>query len=638
MESETPTIVRSDAQFPDTRKAAAAIRFGTILPAWAWSCLFCASLLVLLLRLWRADLHVPLLYGGDALLFLSMAKGMIEGHWIWFNPHLGLPFGFDLRDLPIFITLDGAVMKGLTFLSHSPGRIVNLTWLLGTVLASGSMTWCLKRFSINSGVAICGGVIYALQPYGFYCGIQHLHSMFYLVPFIATGAIELVSGRMLRNKTGALPLTGALRLRELVRSVPAYLWLACIGIGISYVYTAFFSCFLLFIGGLLALAIRRRFHEFAVALLMVVLICGVQLVNLSPALYYQAVNGKNFAMDFKTPAEEEAYGLEIQHLLTPIPHNPFPALRHVEETMAKSGFEQPVENTYAKLGLIGSAGFLFLVAFILVVPITRSGGLERNDHLLGASAALMLPCLLLGTIGGFGAFFNVFVMPDIRCYNRIVPFIEYFCVAAVALILVRVEGWWFRRRWPKNLFAVILASITIFAGTDQAMVFDYVQYGPRQETFYRDGAFVKKIEATLPDGGAVFELPYTPFPLDTATVGKVGYYEQAKPYLHSKKLGWSWGVMQGRAGDEWVRRVVALSVPNMLHELVHAGFSGLWLDQFGYINGDSPQGQISQVLETAAMRDSTGRFLFYDLRPFAAKVTREESKMSPAELLALHPV
>ncbi|MBV9502535.1 MAG: hypothetical protein JO138_24455, partial [Acidobacteriaceae bacterium] len=568
------------------------------------------------------------------MLFASMAKGMIEGHWIWFNPHLGMPFGFDIRDLPIFITLDGAAMKGLTFVSHSPGRIINLLWLLGTVLASGSMTWCLKRFSITSGVAICGGVIYALQPFGFYRSVQHLHSLFYLVPFIATGAIELVSGRMLRNKTGALPASGGLRFRELVRSVPVYLCLTCIGIGLSYVYTAFFSCFLLFIAGVLALAIRRRFREFALAALMIALICGVQLVNLSPALYYQAVNGKNFAMDFKSPAEQEFFGLEIQHLLTPIPHNPFPALRHVQETMAKAGFQQPIENTYSKLGLVGSAGFLFLIGFILVVCLGRPVGLQRNDYLLGASAALMLACLLFATVGGFAAFFNTFVAPDIRCYNRIAPYIDYFCVVAVALMLARVEGWWFRRRWPKSLFAVILASITIFAGADQAMVFDYVHYQPRQEAFYRDGAFVKRIEATLPNGAAVFELPYTPFPLSPPYI----YYEQAKPYLHSKKLRWSWGAMQGRAADEWVKRAVALSVPNMLHELVHAGFSGLWIDELGYIHGDSPERQISAVLETAAIGDGTGRYLFYDLRSFAARVAREESKMSPAELLALHPV
>jgi phosphoglycerol transferase len=305
--------------------------------------------------------------------------------------------------------------------------------------------------------------------------------------------------------------------------------------------------------------------------------------------------------------------------------------------MATAGFQKPLENTYSKLGLTGSLGFLFLVGFILTVLVGRPFRVERNDSLLGACAALMLACLLLATIGGFGAFFNVFVAPDIRCYNRIVPFIEYFCVTAVVFVLALTNGWWSRRRWPDSVFVLMLASLTIFAGADQAMVSEYLKYEGRQQMFSDDAVFVREIEATLPEGSAVFELPYTPFPLESFP-GKMAYYDQAKPYLHSNNLRWSWGAMEGRAGDTWVKRVAMLSVPNMLHKLVHAGFSGLWVDQFGYINGDSPESQLSQMLDAAPIRNGSGRILFYDLRSFAAKVTREESMMSRAELFALHPI
>ncbi len=317
------------------RRAEPARIISALSRAWAnfppsvWSCLFCASLLVLLLRLWQADLHVPMVYSRDALFFLPMAKGLTQGQWIWSNSHLAAPFGFELWDLSIFITLDAAAMKVLSLFTRSPGLIVNLVWLLGTVLTAGSMTWCLKRLAIDSRVAVGVGVIYALQPFGFRQGIVHLHSLFYLVPFIATGALELVSGRLTLNGQAAGRVPGKSRVREFAGSVPRYLWLACIGIGLSYVYNAFFSCFLLLAAAVLAFIARRRIGEFLLGAGMVLLICVVLLINYSPAFYYQAVSGKNCSMDFKRAVEEETRGLEIHHRLTPIPDHPFTPLRRI---------------------------------------------------------------------------------------------------------------------------------------------------------------------------------------------------------------------------------------------------------------------------------------------------------------------
>lgn len=607
-------------------------------PPGVWSCFFCASLLVLLLRLWQADLHVPMVYSRDALFFLPMAKGLTQGQWIWTNSHLAAPFGFALWDLPIFITLEAAVMKGLTFFTQSPGLILNLVWLSATVLTAGSMTWCLKRLAIDTWIAVSIGVIYALQPFGFRQGIVHLHSLFYLVPFIATGALELVSGRLTINGQAAPQVPGKSRVREFAGSVPPYLWLACIGIGVSYVYNAFFSCFVLVAAALLAFITRRRMSDLVLGAGSVLLICFVSLINLSPAFYYQAVQGKNPAMDFKRPAEEQIYALEIHHLLTPVPHHPFGPLRRIHEISERAGFQKELENTYSKLGIAGSAGFLFLLAFLLRATLRGSIGKERDDSLLGACAALMLSCLLLATMGGFGSLFNVFVSPDIRNYSRIVPFIDYFCLVAVALLLQRAGEWWRQKSVSPGIYRAGLATITLLAATDQAVVFQYLQYGAREQAFYRDAAFINTIEPTLPRGASIFQLPYTPFPFDSGGPGKMAYYDHAKPYVHSTDLRWSWGAMPGRAGDEWIKNVAALPVPEMLHKLIHAGFAGLWVDQFGYPNATSPEAELSGVLATVPVRSADGRFLFFDLRSFAARVMEEEATTSRPVLFARHPI
>jgi len=608
------------------------------IPPSVWSCLFCTSLLVLLLRLWQADLRVPFVYGGDAALIVSMAKALLQGQWIWSNSHLAAPFGFQLWDLPIFITLDAAAMKVLSLFTRSPGLIVNLVWLLGTVLTAGSMTWCLKRLAIDSWIAVGVGVIYALQPYGFRQGIGHLHSLFYLVPFIATGALELVAGRLFINGPPATGTSGGLRAGKLAGQAPRYLWLACIGIGLSYVYNAFFSGFLLLAAAVLAFITRRKIGELVLGAAMVLLICVVLIINYSPAFYYQAVNGKNFTMDFKTPIEEETWGLEIHHLLTPIPDHPFAPLRRIHQVSESAGFQKDMENTYSKLGITGSVGFLFLLAFLLRASIRGSVGGQRDESTLGACGALMLSCLLLATIGGFGSLFNVFVAPDIRCYARIVPFIDFFCLTAVAVLLMRLGNWWRRKSLSAGLFGTVLAAITILSAADQAMVSRYLQYGSREQAFYQDAAFVRTIESRLPQSASVFQLPYTPFPLQSGGYGKMAYYDQAKPYLHSTHLRWSWGAMAGRAADEWVRSAASLPAAMMLHKLIHAGFSGLWVDQFGYPNATSLEAELSSVLATAPLRSADGRFIFFDLRSFTARVIEKEATTSRPELFAQHPI
>ena len=125
-------------------------------------------------------------------------------------------------------------------------------------------------------------------------------------------------------------------------------------------------------------------------------------------------------MDFKHAAEAEIYGLKVRFLLTPVPDHPIPAFRHIDQAFRDAQFPFDTENASARLGTIGSIGFLALIGLSL------AGGVSKGFHTegpagraLAACAALSLACVLLATVGGFGDFFNTFVVPDIRCYNRI---------------------------------------------------------------------------------------------------------------------------------------------------------------------------------------------------------------------------
>jgi len=238
---------------------------------------------------------------------------------------------------------------------------------------------------------------------------------------------------------------------------------------------------------------------------------------------------------------------------------------------------------------------------------------------------------LLATVGGFGSLFNVFVAPDIRCYTRIVVFIEFFAIAAIGLLLTRVSLWFRRRNWSKPVLAGALGLLVAFGVSDQAVTAGYRDNLSRERQFKLDDAFVKSVESVLPRNALVFQLPFTDFPAEAPPFHMLEY-DQSRPYLHSDTLRWSWGGISGREAAEWARQASTLPVKDMLAHLSAAGFSGIWIDRFGYPPGTSPEVKIRAALVSQPMERSDGRIAFYDLRAYTKELkTAVPGDVSPAE-------
>src|SRR5262245_37021544 len=52
------------------------------------------------LKLWHADLSVPMYYQGDCLLVHTWIKGLVDNPWYLHNPRIGMPSGLDMHDFP----------------------------------------------------------------------------------------------------------------------------------------------------------------------------------------------------------------------------------------------------------------------------------------------------------------------------------------------------------------------------------------------------------------------------------------------------------------------------------------------------------------------------------------------------------
>ena len=92
----------------------------------------------------------------------------------------------------------------------------------------------------------------------------------------------------------------------------------------------------------------------------------------------------------------------------------------------------------------------------------------------------------------------------------------------------------------------------------------------------------------------IFQLPYTPFPEQPA-IHKMGGYDHLRGYLHAKNLRWSFGAIKNRDVDLAQRHVASLAPAELAEALAVAGFSGIYLDRYGYedngaaLESDCPQ-------------------------------------------------
>ncbi len=590
--------------------------------------------LALVLRLYAADLRIPINYLGDAITFLMKGKGILQGEWIHYNSHLGMPFGADLRDFPLNITLDSFGILIFSALIRNVGLLINTYWIFVVCLSAATATYCLSRMGLNRGPSAALGVVFALQPYGFYRGISHLHSVYYLVPLVATAAIELVKG----SWTFSFPHSAARSPRSIF-GAPIYVWLGCIGMGLSYLYSAFFSCFVISVATLLAFWRSRRKSDMLAGTLMLALICVPAILDLAPTLAHWRRDGRNPEMSFKNPAEAEIYGLKIRTLVTPIPRHPLAPLAWINDEIRDAKFPYETENESGRLGSIGSLGLLAMAAFLLASSVRVLKVDSESSFSFGICSALAFACIGLATVGGFSDFFNTFVAPDIRCYNRITPFIEFFSVAAFGLILQRLSAMAVARRVPRTLGPILLGGLALGATYDQAVTSGYLPHEYRQELYRSDDQFVRRIEALMPRGAEIFELPYAAFPVEQLQ-GRMFNNDEGRPYVHSRELRWSWGAINGTTPAEWDAWAAHLPPSEMLHRLFHRGFVGLWVDLYGYDAVHSPEPVLTQLLGTPPLRDASGRYLFYDLRSYDQRIAEAEqgTPVTGVEFLRNHPI
>jgi phosphoglycerol transferase len=563
------------------------------------------------LQLWDATWHVPFVYNGDGLFSELQVKTLIDGTWNYTNHALGAPFGLQFYDFPISgDNLNWLVMKILSLGSSSPALIENEFFILGFPAVGATAYVVLRWLRLSIPASVVCAILFALAPYHLWHGEAHLLlSSYAVVPVSAYLILSVLGGQALFARREPRPTR---RLLVWTSKRSALMILLCVAIGSLGTYYALFTVLLLLVSGIAAAVARRHWRPLIQVGVLVAAIMLTLAANTAPDLIYRAEHGNNPSVGSRLPLESELYALKLDQMILPVSGDrigPLRRLRQRYDTTAPLVVEGPPQA----LGVVTACGFvwLLLLAVGTVLGIgRRTEILERHRQLAFATVT----AFLIGTMGGVSALIAYLISPQIRGWDRISIFIAFFSIAAVGLGLDAIRRRYAARR--AMLWLGLLAVVLVFGIYDQSSRNAVPGYAADVAAASSDHAFVSQIEGEMPAQAEIFQLPYMSFP-ENGPLLRMLDYDPARGYVNSSDLRWSYGAVRGRPAN-W--DAATLPMPALVRGLSAAGFDGIWVDRFGYAdNGTAIESQLRTLLKVAPLGSSDGRFLFFDLRPFAAR-------------------
>lgn len=555
------------------------------------------------MRLWRADVSVPFGYGnGDQLPIQIWLKSTLETGWYLHNDRLGAPFTHDMHDYPTADHLHLGAMKLLgTLVTRDFWTVFNVYYILGFPLAALTSLWTCRRLGVTWGPAILCSLLFALMPWHFARGPNHLFlSSYFMIPPLVLVMLWIAQDQLWLARRG--DGTGTWQKFECRREI-AFATVICLLVGAAGVYFAFFGCVLLMAAGAWGAIQRKRWYPLFTAAWSCSLISIVLGILLSPTFFYVMKHGKNSAAVHRGVDECDNYALRINEFFQPQQGHPLGQLIP----------DSSKPNWIFYFGLIGIVGLLVLLGWLLFNRSRKYPHLDTLAMLNGAA-------ILLATTGGFGWLFNHLVSHWIRCYQRIVAYVQFFAYLAVALLLNELVQRYAPASWRRRGVLLLCAGLTLLGVIDQTIPGLQYNYPKDQVTYRSDAEFVRSIEESLPQGAMVFQLPIASFP-ESPIIHKFSPYCHLTNYLHSQHLRWSYGGMKGRFGDRWQQAVEQQELPRMLRDLALAGFSGIQIDRRGYPDsGVTIEGNLRELLQSSPVISSDQKKSYFSMASLVANL------------------
>ena len=493
---------------------------------------------------------------------------------------LNAPFTANWTDWPSLDELHGLALLILANLFGVFGGL-NAALLLGHLLAAGTFYGVARVSGCSQLWSFVGGLAYGLSPFMFAQSPHHSAvqwawhvPLFTLVwRWVATDPGIEPWSRRFKEATGIGLLAGLLN-----------------------VYYTNILCQLTLLGA----AIRYLRTRARPALLSALAVIGAAAIGFAASNFdtwtYKAVNGPNEGALVREYKWLEIYGLKLVDLF-------IPPIDHRSDALRAFGIEhrkQAVlndEDGSPYQGIVGLACVLWLAG----TAITRiANGREKEVPI---EAWWVLWIVLMFTTGGLNAIVGAFGFTMFRTGTRYSIVILAITLLWAARQLTSMQADAEAKSGDIATPRLWMAGAALLCGL---ILWDQVPQAPTAATIdainrqvEADREFTEKMEAALPAGAMVFQLPVMEFP--EAPIPGVPPYDHFRPYLYSKQLRFSFGSHKGREREKWQQQLqnllVAGAAPDQeaqkirfntdnvrraVDELKKLGFAAIYINRNGF--------------------------------------------------------
>jgi phosphoglycerol transferase len=599
--------------------------------AWALATAFVATVVAIVdLKLWRMDPHVPIFdVTGDGSYYLATVKDVVENGWFWHNPDLAAPFGqtnFDFA-APFGDVAHFVIVRLLGIVLGDPVVVFNAFFLVCFVLIAVIAYAVLRDLGAARAPALVAAVLFAFVPYHLARNETHLFlTSYYAIPLAVWLVVTVAEGRRLLDRDRA-----ARRRTLLVVGV-------CLVVGAASNYYAVFALLMLLTVVPVA-ALARRSPAIALQGAAVTALVALSFVLChSPAIVYPLVHGANEGVAKRQPSDSEKFGLKLTYMVIPRPE-------HRVGFMAQRGkaylanTAQRGEGFDPSLGIVATAGLAAALLALLTTGLGAAASLRRSRAAIAGAVALS--SFLIGTVGGVSALIAFEISPQVRAWNRLSLVIAFAALLTIALLLTALGDRLRARGRPAWAITAVVAAIGVAGLLDQTSPSDAPAYPAVAASWKVDEDFVSAIEQRLPGEAKILQLPYMSYP-EHGQLNGISDYDLFKGYLHSARLKWTYGAIEGRSTD-WLANHPALTPAQLAAAATAAGFGGVYLDTYGYQAGGA--GEVAAALGQVAgpgtaLVSADQRLRFYDLQPAARRLQSRTAGAAREQIAAalLHPV
>lgn len=536
----------------------------------------------LMTRLWRADLTVPFYYEGDSVSSAAHVKATLENGWYEYQPDLGAPEGQIYHVFPFGDNLHLALMRLIPIDALQWPVVFNTYYLLAFPACALAALWFFRHVGLRTWTAVPLAVLFAVAPYHFVRSENHFFlAAYFTVPLALVPVMDAMRGVPLwtpgaRGGSWTRWLTGRAALNALLLAA----------VGTATAYYAIFAVVLLagagVAGFLRAGSWRRLFGVVGATFFTLVVV----VLNVLPDVLYTRSHPGAADAFVRMRGETEIYSLKLASLLLPAPGHPIPFLARVR-TWYDGNY--PLASELPALGAVAALALVLVILFWFVKlapsgswsPLARLSAAER--HTVEGLSLLVLLAFLSATVGGFGTFVS-FLTTSVRAWNRMAIFMSAILLAFLGLLLqAALAGVAARRSNRQPLWGAPLrvgaATLVLLAGVfDQSIAGAVPPYAASQDAWRSDEAFVRDLEARLPDRAMLFQVPYVAFPESGMDMG-VFDSDQLRLSLHSTRLRWSGGAFKGQPTTQWQGKVSGMTAAQAAPLLAGVGFSGVVIDR-----------------------------------------------------------